>query len=188
MKLLSLDVSSKTGYCIMEDEKLLDFNKITVKVENFNPNSKPPPDKHPSYPKNIADASDLMASKIKDLILEVKPDHIVIENTVKGRNRNSQRMLEWFHRALLDEIWSLNIPFTYMDPSQWRSILELRLSKDDKVNNKMCSKGLKRGKVGKKHLSVRYINAQYNLKLKLKDNDQADSICLAEAWFKSQKP
>jgi hypothetical protein len=41
----------------------------------------------------------------------------------------------------------------------------------------------KRGKIGKKHLSVRYVNDIFGLDFKIKDNDIADSICLASSYF-----
>jgi hypothetical protein len=70
-----------------------------------------------------------------------------------------------------------------MDPSQWRKILEMRLSKDQKENNKLVSKGVKRGRVTKKHLSVNMTNTKFGLKLKLKDNDISDAILLGLAYI-----
>ena len=74
-----------------------------------------------------------------------------------------------------------------MDPSQWRKILEMRLSKEQKENNKLVSKGVKRGRITKKHLSVEMANARFNLKLKLKDNDIADACNLAVACLTTTK-
>ena len=40
------------------------------------------------------------------------------------------------------------------------------------------------GKVTFKHLSVQYVNKEFKLEFKLKDNDIADSICLGVATLK----
>jgi hypothetical protein len=67
---------------------------------------------------------------------------------------------------------------TYVDTSRWRSVLSIKLSKEQRENNKLVKKKLKRGKITWKHLSVSFINERYGLKLKLKDNDQCDALCL----------
>ena len=112
--------------------------------------------------------------------MDKKPDHIVIENSVKGRNRHTQRLIEWIHFCVVKLLQIT--PFSYLDPSEWRCSVGLRLNKDQKKNNQDVSKGKKRGRIGKKHLAVNMVNEKYDLKLKLKDNDQADAILLGLAY------
>jgi hypothetical protein len=69
-----------------------------------------------------------------------------------------------------------------MDTSEWRKIVGLWMSKEDKKNNRQVSIGKKRGKITKKHLSVRMVNEKFNKSLKLKDNDEADAILLGLAY------
>jgi hypothetical protein len=69
----------------------------------------------------------------------------------------------------------------YMDPSEWRKIVDLKLSKADKDNNKAVKKKEKRGKITRKHLSVRMVNEKFGKSLKIKDNDEADAILLGFA-------
>ena len=181
VRILSLDISSKTGWAVHEDLNLMNYGVIRVEIKDFNVNKDP--NKHESYPYNLLDASNEMARLLAKLIADINPDEIVIENTVKGRNRHTQRLLEWLHKAMIEEIRGLNRRFYYLDPSEWRRILEIRLSNQDKKNNRLVSSGKKRGRITKKHLSVRAANDLYGLKLKIKDNDIADAICLGRAFF-----
>jgi hypothetical protein len=185
MRILSLDISSKTGFALHDNENLLEHGLIRVEIKDFNVNDDP--NKQPAYPKNLKDAAREMADLLLVLIQRTNPQEIVIENTVKGKNRHTQRLLEWLHFAVIENIYSINRDFHYLDPSEWRSILEIRLSKEDKKNNRMVSKGKKRGRVTKKHLAVRTANELYGLKLKVKDNDMADAILLGRAFFERTK-
>jgi hypothetical protein len=180
MLVLAIDLSTKCGWSYLEDGKLIDYGLIVHKVPNFNVNDDP--NKQKGYPFNIAKAADEMAMLIFNKYSEKRPDKIVIENTVKGRNRHTQRLIEWYHKSLIDNFKSIAYKVNYMDPSEWRSILAMRLTNEDKKNNKSVKQGLKRGKITKKHLSVRLINEMFDLKLKLKDNDIADSIALGAAF------
>jgi Holliday junction resolvasome RuvABC endonuclease subunit len=143
------------------------------------------PEKNSAYPYNIIDAANNMAILVADLCDRFKPDVVVIENTVRGRNRNTQRLLEFIHKSVLDFLRD-RFKIKYLDPSEWRKILEIRLSNDDKKNNRLVSAGKKRGRITKKHLSVRMANQIFDLKLKIKDNDVADALCLAKAYILSQ--
>lgn len=71
----------------------------------------------------------------------------------------------------------------YRDPSAWRKILNLRLSPEQKANNKMVSQGKIRGRITPKHLSVLRANELFNLELLLKDNDKSDALLLAWSFI-----
>jgi hypothetical protein len=179
VKTLAIDLSTKTGWALFEDGVYRTSGYLPkVTVDDFNVNNDP--NKSPSYPMNLIVAAEAVAAHVKRLIEDQAPDHIVIENTVRGRNRHTQRLLEFLHFCFLKTVAGRT--FTYMDPSEWRSVVELRLSKDDKKNNGLVSKGKKRGRINKKHLAVRMVNELYSLGLKIKDNDQADAILLGLAY------
>jgi D-alanyl-D-alanine carboxypeptidase len=184
MKILSLDISSKSGWAIHNGDQLIDYGLIRVEIKDFNVNKDV--NKSPEYPYNLLDAANEMGQRLLDIVLKTQPDKIVIENTVKGRNRHTQRLLEWMHKEITENLRSKNIKFYYLDPSEWRSILEIKLSNEDKKNNKLVKSGKKRGKITKKHLSVRAANDLYSLNLKIKDNDIADAICLGRAFYERQ--
>ncbi len=183
MKVLALDISTNTGWAILENDHLLDYGLIQVKVENFNVAQHP--EKDPQYPFNMVHSADKMAVAIIQLYYRFKPGYVVVDNTVKGRNRHTQRILEFIHKSLLDLFFKMNIKPIYMDPSQWRHLLDIKLSKQDKKNNKLVRQGKKRGTISKKHLSVRVCNQIFNTTFKIKDNNITDSILLGLAFYKS---
>lgn len=181
-RVLSLDLSTKSGWAVFKDGVLEKSGELEqVHVKDFNVNDKPW--ERPGYPWNIMDAAYSISDGIENLILQEKPTFIVIENSTKGRNVSTQRLIEWFHFTVLLIIKQKSIPFNYLMPSAWRSAVNLRLSKDEKKNNRDVSAGKKRGKITRKHLSVNMVNEIYNLGLKLKHNDQADAILLGVGFL-----
>jgi hypothetical protein len=177
--ILALDVSTKTGWALFRDDKLIEYGQLHSKVEDFNVNDFP--DHSPKYPFNIIDAASLMVDKIMELVAKFCPTDIVIENTVKGRNRHTQRCLEFLHCLLLLRLRGRRI--VYLDPSTWRFALKLRLNGDQKKNNQLVSQGKKRGRVTKKHLAINWVNETYDLHFKVKDNDICDAIGLGSAFL-----
>jgi hypothetical protein len=185
MRILALDLSTKTGWALFEEALLIESGNIPQeKIADFNVNADP--NFSPLYPWNMIDGAWRLRDRVMDLVQLKEPERVVIENTVKGRNRHTQRILEWIHLAVLlrlqEEFPRSANAIAYMDPSEWRKILDMRLSKDQKKNNRDVSAGKKRGRIGKKHLSVAMVNEKFGKKLKLKDNDEADAILLGLAF------
>ena len=138
-----------------------------------------------------------------DLIFTIPVDRntmYVIEETNGSRARYTQKILEYIHCLFLDRFFELkNSLFDfpqeviYISTSMWRKAIGIVMSKEDKKNNSKILKAKKegrsktdlgiRGKVTTKHLSVRHVNDKFGLNLKLKNNNEADSICLAEAYL-----
>jgi len=183
MRVLALDASTKCGWALFVDGELKESGALRpVFVEGFNPNS-PEVTRDPHYPYNTVYAAREVASLVRRLVWEKGPlDKLVCENTNKGKNRSTQRILEFIHYALLSLFEQRQDLFCYMDTSEWRKIVGLWMSKEDKKNNRQVSIGKKRGKITKKHLSVRMVNEKFNKSLKLKDNDEADAILLGLAY------
>lgn len=204
MKVLALDLSSKTGWALLSrvDEgkiELIDSGLIELgkTILTFG-----------SYPWCYVDAATQQAKNIAELVRTVAPDVVVIEETNKGRNRYSQKFLEFLHLSVLTNIRAYAVErygdtgiffVRYVSSGIWRKALELSLNPDDRRNNSKLSKAKKfafhtgqkldkatlgvKGRVNKKHLAVRYANATYDLNLKMKDNDIADAICLGTAFL-----
>lgn len=182
--IISLDLSTSTGYAVFTGNKLGDYGTLVSKAEDFNVNNYP--EKSKKYPYNIVNAANEMGSQVDTLVQKYKPDWIIIENTVRGKNRNTQRILEFVHKSVLDVLKDkYEKKIKYLDPSEWRKLLDLKMSKDDLKHNKEVRLGKARGKLTRKHLSVRMVNEQYDLGLKLKDDDIADAICLGMAFLKT---
>jgi hypothetical protein len=195
VKLLSFDVSTKTGFAVINETQgkvdLVERGllKLPQKVSEYG-----------SYPWSYLEAAQAMASMLMEKVYVVEADVLVIEETNLGRQRYTQKVLEFLHLALLLEINRMsNRPEVYyLSTSKWRSALGLSFNTADKRNNKLLRKAKDRaelvgtaaklaeekkalgvkGKVTPKHLAVRYVNDKFGLALKIKDNDQADAICL----------
>jgi Holliday junction resolvasome RuvABC endonuclease subunit len=180
VKTLALDLSTKSGWSVFEDGIRISSGVLDkVFVKDFNVNDEP--GKSPLFPYNVIDAADTVCRMVMNLIGEHQPDALVIEQTTMGRNRFTQKLLEWIHFAFLKQIGG-KMPLHFIDVSEWRKLVEMRLSVEEKRNNRDVSQGKKRGKVTKKHLAVNMVNAKYGLGLKIKDNDQADAILMNLAF------
>lgn len=181
MKILALDLSTKPGWAIIKSGKCLAYGNAHFPILNFNVNNYP--ERAKEYPYNIIETSQQVADYIFNIYqAESDIDVVVIENTVRGKNRNTQRSLEWVHYAVLSYFVDASELIHYVDPTQWRKALEMKLTPADKENNKLVKNKLGRGKITSKHLSVRFVNSEFDLNLKMKDNDIADAICIGLAY------
>jgi Holliday junction resolvasome RuvABC endonuclease subunit len=172
MIIIGLDVSTKTGYAVMEDGKLIDYGLLKVEepkieeLEDF----------------VFLKRADMAVESITNLLDKYKPDLIFCEQTNAGKFRSSQKQLEFIHCKLLTEIRSKDWTkkFYYVDTSKWRSSLSIKLSKEQRLHNKKVKSGSARGKVTPKHLVVSWANKKFNLTLLKKDHDICDAIALCE--------
>jgi len=191
LKLLALDISSHTGWAVFEDGKLVRHGLIELDapVLSFG-----------NYPYTYVRAAQTQVRAILKLFHAEKPDQVCTEETNLGKNRYSQKFLEFLHCKFVESLDDVGMPvLSYISSSAWRSTLGLSMSKEDKKNNSKLRKAAKsavsagkkldkkalgiKGKVNKKHLAVRYANATFGLNLKMKDNDIADAICLGQAFL-----
>jgi hypothetical protein len=174
MRVLAFDISSKTGFAVIEDGKLISYGLIKPsKIYN---------------PEEIDDINAVrnackISSNLMDKIAEVVPDKVFAEQTNAGRFRSSQKELEFIHFAFLYDIiknFQNYIPnLAYVDTSKWRSILQIKLTKEQRKHNKDVKLKTKRGKITPKHLVVTWANEKYGLQLLKKDHDIADAIAIA---------
>lgn len=180
MKTLAIDLSTKSGWSSFVDGEYKESGALDkVYVEDFNVNDEP--GKSPLFPYNVINTTHAVARMVVNLVNDHNPDLVVIEQTTMGKNRFTQKLLEWLHYAVLEQLRGRS-PVVFMDVSEWRKLVEMKLSVEQKKNNREVSSGRKRGKITKKHLAVNMVNEKYHLGLKLKDNDQADAILMNLAF------
>ncbi len=202
MIVLGLDISTSSGWAVRRDGKIVEYGTLTTPLTLA---------EYGGYPYNYIQAANVMAGSLLSVVQEFAPDVIVIEETNLGKSRYTQKILEWIHLSLLlklKELIALQGSYSpkviYLSSSVWRQALGLTMSKIDKKNNAKLSKakrlaaelGVKvdkktlgvAGKVNKKHIAIRHVNDTYGLKLKVKDDDVADAICLTEAYEKKATP
>ena len=198
-RILSLDVSTKTGWALLvsdgENFTLEKYGKIDKTTEPEG-----------QYPGNYIDwAYDVWASicAIKD---ELKPDVLVIEETSAGsKSIYAQKILEWIHFLLAKTIKECNIKVTYLLTEQWRRETGCLMTKEESKHNKAVKKfkeknntsiayneeGKRIGKITRKHVNIRRANEIF-LKflkepLRKKDEDVADSLLLAFCYHLRRK-
>lgn len=192
MRVLALDLSSKTGWAFFDEGVLKDRGLVQLgqPILSFC-----------EYPWCYMEAARAQAEKVYAVVQAIQPDQIVIEETNAGRNRYTQKFLEFLHCRILQLLEGRNV--VYISSGVWRHKLELKLSAMDKRKNARIREAKKiakqkgekvdqdllkqlgqKGRKGKKHLAVEYANATYGLQLKMKDNDIADAICLGTALLK----
>lgn len=210
MKVLALDISTKTGYAVLEGEvnqipQLKSFGKIETHQKVFD---------YGGYPFSFLFAAEDIVGRVMQLILDTKPDVIVVEETNLGTfSRYKQKILEFLHCSFLRAFHTTFVEnhhangvkpeVYYISSAMWRSAIGLQMTKEDKKNNALLSKAKKlsvetgksldkgslgiKGKINKKHLSVRYINTNFGKDFKMKDNDITDGICLGVGFFLGAK-
>jgi Holliday junction resolvasome RuvABC endonuclease subunit len=189
MKILALDISTKTGWALFsEEEKGPTLSKhghiISPALNTF----------ESKYPFNYLDLAAQVAGAIFNVIDDEQPDRIVIEETNKGKQRYSQKMLEFIHCTLIGYLkeHKPTTPVLYVNTSDWRKALGVYLTKEQKKNNAKLSKAKRqgiskkeigiKGKITRKHVAVEMVNQQFGLSLKQKENDTAEAILLGLAF------
>jgi len=142
---------------------------------------------------------------IDQLISEIKArdwfgglDYIIIEQTNKGRDRWKQKLLEWLHHELCKRFnYGYRFEICYIDTITWRRILSIKVTKEEKRSNRKIraynieakndpDKKMIQGIVKIKDAAIDFCEKTFNLKMKKKDNNVAEAICLGYAWLKQE--
>lgn len=192
---LSLDLSTtSTGWAFFkkDTEELLDYGLIKPSNKGL---------AKLRYPEKQLRKMNDLSEKIVNLIVNLKPSLIVIEEIAGSKQRLGQKTLDGFHYILVshfDGVYNFdNVHyFDVTGGDGWRSTyLQLRLDDADKLANKEAKKLNKTlsGKqklpvIGPKHLACRYANRIFgtdlNVDLRGSDADKADAICMGHAFIK----
>lgn len=222
MKIISIDLSSNTGVAYFNTEQqdcLIDCFDFTLKRATpmtLNRISKMPldqlkkktkrslkriadrydPSNHPNdFMTFVNDYIDELIEEINNRVWFENLDLIVIEQTNKGRDRWKQKLLEWLHYDLcLRLMYRTKVKIAYIDTMEWRKILEIKVSKEEKRENRKIRKHnleaketgetLIRGIVKDKDVAIKFCEDTFGLTMKKKDNNVADAICVGYAYLK----
>lgn len=170
MKILCLDLSTSTGWALLDWKSLSDKETLELLSHGVVENDKPIVAFGP-YPWNYLAAAESIVTKLTELIRRETPDVILVEEINLGKSRYSQRALEWIH-ALLVQWVRQNIPATsyvrrsegfvrddmpslyYVSSSEWRKAINLRLDAEQRRNNARLSKAKKWAQEMKQPISV----------------------------------
>src|ERR1035437_8610017 len=114
-RILSLDISSKTGYALMVSTEsgiiLEDYGQLPAihQPEGI-------------YPSNYVVWAHMVFEELMKLIIKHQPDVLSIEETVAGSKEvYSQKFLEWCHFLLASYIKECKIEYVYLLTGAWRS-------------------------------------------------------------------
>ncbi len=201
MRILALDYSTHAGYAVFDGDSLVAHGTLHLGATLK---------EHGEYPWNYLGAAYGQAAQVLALLVrKYQPEVVVIEETNGSKNRYTQKLLEFLHCALLIRLFDhhaieqgrgLPPPVVYyVNTGDWRKNLGIGLTKDQKKANTKLSKaksvakaagtkldkkklGIK-GRITKKHAAVAYVNDRFGFKLKIKDNDAAEAICIGLAYL-----
>lgn len=195
-RVLTLDVSSKTGWAFMHSDHTSD--EVVLEEYGTLPAIHEPVG---MYPGNYVDWAYLCYAEIMKLVDRFAPNVLVIEETVAGSKAvYTQKFLEWVHFLLAKFIRDTKIEAVYLLTGAWRSEVGCKMTKEESLHNKKVKKykeandtsiayddkGKRIGKLTKKHINVRRANEVFGkyLKtpLKKKDEDTADSLLLGYCY------
>ena len=199
MKFLSLDLSTNTGYAVFENDKLDTYGLVSYKATNYKADVKKYSDFPAEYPYNFIDVADKFGAVAVQLYRDHGCEAVVIEHTEKGKQRLSQRLLEWINLVVVQAFTRIGVRVSYLLVSDWRSYCKcyLKYWPEHRVWNakivKLKKKALptKSGakiakidgkivtKVNQKKLSILLANEAFGLATK--DDNIADAINIGRA-------
>lgn len=193
-RVLSLDISTKTGWALIlsgDSEYELERYGQVPKIEM--------PDG--PYPVSFVDWAHLCYGKIVELIDELHPDVLIIEETAGGsKNAHSQKILEFIHYLVARYIKETGVKNIYTMTEVWRRETGCKMTKEESLHNKAVKKykekngtkiaydesGKRIGKLSRKHINIRRANeifGQYlSEPLRKKDEDTADALLIAYSY------
>lgn len=130
MRVLGLDLSTKTGWAVLEDKALVSYGLINVELKSI-----------PfAYPMNLFTAAKMIGNDVIGLVGKWwKPGTmIVIEDTNIGPSsqRYAQKCLEFIHCMVLHRLADFQLKPIYVNSFEWRKLTGVVMSTDHKVNNK----------------------------------------------------
>lgn len=194
--LLSLDLSTTcTGWSVfnIDDKSLITYGTLKPATKGLS---------KMVYPKQQLTKMIDLAFKVRNLIENYKPTHIVIEEIAGSKQRIGQKVLDGLHWIVLLHIQEFIDIVQYYDVTGfdgWRTHLNLKLTDEDKARNKEAKKMNKDLDAASrlpvydaKDLACRYVNSNYGLTLDPQTNqydaDIGDSIAMGSAWIKMRSP
>jgi hypothetical protein len=161
-KLLSLDLSTHTGWAYFEDGILIDAGAFDVKVYEYVANVKKWSDLPEIYPYNHIGAANHVAVECYNLWTKLSQPNVVTEHTEGSKHRISQRTLEFIHFAVFSKFSEYGVNTRYLLNSDWRKYCKCYISQwpEHQKWNKEVGKAKKKAKPTKAGAKVAKINGK----------------------------
>lgn len=196
MKVLALDISTKTGWAIFEDGKPTSWGTVfpDKTVKDFG-----------SYPDSFVKLAEYLANRILDQLLADDGDNglnrssfeVVIEETNSSKQNYSQKLLEYLHFCIVKRFSSMNIAPKYIRSGEWRSACDSKMNAAEKSLNakigrikKKTGKKLAKidgkvvGKKNRKTVALRRCEEILGIQMKRKEEDAADALLLGLGYLR----
>ena len=156
MKILTLDLSTKSSGWCIGTEKGLLKHGCFVATQ-----------KNPI--KRIIN----IREQIKNLLKENKVKKVIMEQVRPEYNSHTNKVLMWLQAAIVIVAYEIdsNIECQFIGASTWRAAIKIKQGP-----------GIKRSSLKQK--DIQYVENKY--KIKVKNDDQADAICIFDAYFINQ--
>jgi hypothetical protein len=160
--LLSLDLSTHTGWAYFKDGVLVEVGSFDVKIPNYVANVKKWSDLPDIYPSNHIKAADEVADQCIQIWLRLGRPPVVTEHTEGSKHRISQRTLEFIHYAVFSQFARNGHVPRYLLNSDWRKNCKCYISQwpDFQKWNKEVGKAKKKATPNKAGAKVAKIDGK----------------------------
>lgn len=157
MRILSIDASTKNSGYAIGE------NQQLIKSGSISASSK-------DVIKRIIKMRDQLSLLIKNNNI----DKIILQQVRPQLNSHTNKVLMWLQAAIIIAAYEINpkIQYEFIGASSWRAALKMKQGR-----------GIKREYL--KNQDIKYVQEKYNIKVK--DDDQADAICILDAYQKNFK-
>jgi hypothetical protein len=195
VKVLALDISTKTGWAIFEDGKPVSWGTLFPDKELKDFGSYPA-----SYVKWARHLTNRLCSEIVYPFRSANAQEefaVVIEETNASRQNYSQKILEYLHFCICEYFDKCEIVPIYVRTGEWRRATESKMSKEEKALNAKIARIKKKtgkklakidgkvvGKKGRKHVALRVVHEIFGIELKRKEEDAADALLLGLGYLR----
>lgn len=191
MKVLALDVSSKTGWALLENESPLAWGTLfpDKTVEDFGP-----------YPFNYVEWAEYVVERLMtEVFLKywVPGVIVVVEETNVGKNCYSQKRLEMLHFCLIKALRKTGAEVKYVRTGEWRHFVDAKMSKEEKALNAKIARIKKKtgkklakidgkvvGRKGRKHVSIRRAEEIFGIEMQRSEEDAGEALLLGLGFIR----
>lgn len=110
-----------------------------------------------------------MCEKLNELIINSKPDYVILEDVALQSNPLTLTTLARIQGAIIQSLLICNIPYSIYKPSSWRKMLCFNQGR-----------GIARKELKKQ--AIQYVKNKFNIDVK---EDICEAICIGQAYIKS---
>lgn len=182
IKILGLDVATKTGYCVLYNEDLIDYGIINLQDRVNAEIKKKTSDKDEQNLILKRRRYKQLRTEIKSIIVEYRPNLIVLESVYHGHNVKTTASLQQLRGVALEAI-PINIRTVSVNASSARSlVIPSNYAFNKKLKNYASSNDFPKESIGKME-AFNWAVSEYGLKdfNYSENNDITDAIVLA-SW------